>query len=78
MCCGHGAKCPGISGSMKHRFVLQMDHYCVWIINCVGLLNYKAFLLFLVYASLACTLGSALMIGSFVRIMVDGRGDTAP
>lgn len=52
---------------MLGRCVLRMDHYCVWVANSVGLLNYKAFLLFLLYTFLACALGASMLLGDVAR-----------
>lgn len=34
------------------KCVLEMDHYCPWVHNCIGYFNKKYFLLFIFYASI--------------------------
>ncbi|KAI8465240.1 MAG: DHHC palmitoyltransferase-domain-containing protein [Monoraphidium minutum] len=74
--------------SVMGRCVLKMDHYCIWVVNCVGLINYKFFLQFLGYTFAASAAAVALSIkpmidflsgrdmsgapGPFIVVVLDG------
>eukprot|EP01023_Acetabularia_acetabulum_P025472 TRINITY_DN24388_c0_g2_i1.p1 TRINITY_DN24388_c0_g2~~TRINITY_DN24388_c0_g2_i1.p1 ORF type:complete len:348 (-),score=6.49 TRINITY_DN24388_c0_g2_i1:327-1229(-) len=61
--------------SVSGNCVLKMDHYCIWVVNCVGLLNYKFFVLFLFYAQISCTFGCLLLLYPMVQFFRTGGED---
>lgn len=55
------------------RCYLKMDHYCIWLNQSVGLLTYKAFLLFLFYTLAACIVACAALLPAGVRLVSRGN-----
>jgi palmitoyltransferase len=53
-----------------------MDHYCIWVVNTVGLLNYKYFVQFMAYTFLACLVALVVLIHPMIEFF-KGQQDTA-
>ncbi|XP_045827679.1 probable protein S-acyltransferase 15 [Trifolium pratense] len=66
-------KCFGYKPPRTHhcrvcrRCVLKMDHHCLWINNCVGYWNYKAFFDFILYATISSIYSTVLFISCVLQ-----------
>ncbi|GAA0140083.1 protein modifying enzyme [Lithospermum erythrorhizon] len=57
------------------KCVLRMDHHCVWINNCVGHRNYKAFFVLVFYATMASIYSLIIFIGCVFQKDLDFSGN---
>ena len=60
------------------KLVLNMDHYCPWMFNVVGYGNYRYFVLFLVWVTIACLYGIAITLVPFLAMVRKQQGMTTP
>lgn len=56
--------------SVCQRCILQFDHHCIWVNQCIGYNNYRSFVLFLFYTTLSCVYGCAMLVGPMWESLV--------
>jgi len=51
--------------SVCNRCILEFDHHCVWLNNCIGKNNYRDFVLLLFFLTIGCIYGIAILCRHF-------------
>lgn len=52
--CHHCKRC--------NRCILQFDHHCIWVNNCIGYNNYRDFIMTLLFLVISCWYGSIFLL----------------
>lgn len=53
---------------VTQSLVLNMDHYCPWMFNCIGYFNYRYFVNFLIYVAMGMFYGALVSFHPFMMI----------
>jgi Uncharacterized protein containing DHHC-type Zn finger len=53
---------------VTQSLVLNMDHYCPWMFNCIGYFNYRYFVNFLIYVAMGMFYGAIVSFQPFMMI----------
>mmetsp|Transcript_11892 Transcript_11892/g.22273 ORF Transcript_11892/g.22273 Transcript_11892/m.22273 type:complete len:617 (+) Transcript_11892:204-2054(+) len=53
---------------VTQSLVLNMDHYCPWMFNCIGYFNYRYFVNFLIYVAMGMVYGALVSFHPFMMI----------
>lgn len=48
--------------------ILNMDHYCPWMFNCIGYFNYRYFFNFLWFVTIALSYGAVIIFPAFMKL----------
>jgi hypothetical protein len=54
--------------SVTGKCIFEMDHYCPWMNNCIGLYNYRFFVLFMTYLFMGCVYIMIITGGSVLQM----------
>lgn len=65
--------CMGIYTRVIEKCVLDMDHYCPWMNNCVGRRNYRYFILYLIYMVVGCVFVITFVVMESVALTANER-----